>query len=354
MPILPGPFLDAAALFDGPEPPRLETAGLRLRPWTPDDAPAVRAVYADPDVRRWHARTLVDDDEARALIAGWTGEWSARTGAHWAVEDAQGRLVGRVALSDIDDRDGTAELGYWTAPAARGRGVAVAAVGAVVRWAADGGLWRLEIEHAAGNLASCRVAERSGFELEGVKRASALHEDGFHDMHVHVAFPRRDPRWSRPVPSCGGVVGAGRPAGVVVRAARGRDIDAVWPLVADFAVTATPTRAGFERGFGAAVARPDLRVLVAEEGGVVVGYLLAQLEATFFADGPVAWVQEVMVAEDRRGSGTGRALVRAAEDWARDAGATSVSLASRRAGGFYEALGYAASATFYKRGLGGA
>lgn len=195
MPILPGPFLDLAELFDGPEPPRLEAVGgLRLLPWSPDDAPAVRAVYADPEVRRWHARTLDDDEEARALVAGWTAQWGARTGAHWAVEDADGALVGRVALTDVDARDATAEIGYWTVPAARGRGVATAAVVAVVGWARDGRLWRLEIEHSAENVASCRVAERSGFVFEGVKRASALHEDGFHDMHVHVASPLTDPR----------------------------------------------------------------------------------------------------------------------------------------------------------------
>lgn len=42
----------------------------------------------------------------------------------------------------------------------------------------------------------------------------------------------------------------------------------------------------------------------------------------------------------------------AAEDWARDAGAGYVSLASRRAGAFYLALGYEDSAVFFKKGLG--
>jgi GNAT superfamily N-acetyltransferase len=171
-------------------------------------------------------------------------------------------------------------------------------------------------------------------------------------MHVHVAFPRADERWDRAAPACVGVDGAGQLAGVVVRRARADDEATVWPLVEAFAVTATPSRAGFEGAFRGALTRPDVRVLVAEESGVVVGYLLAQLEPTFFADGPVAWVQEVMVAEGRRGSGVGRALVRAAEAWAREAGAVSVSLASRRAGGFYEALGYVASATFYQRSPG--
>ena len=226
-------------------------------------------MYADPDVRRWHARTLEDDDEARQLVAGWTGEWGARTGAHLAVDDDDGALVGRVSLVDVDGRDGTAEIGYCTAPDARGRGVATAAVEAVVGWAKAGGLRRLEIEHAVGDAASCRVAARSGFALEGVE--------------------------------------------------------------------------------------PDAPVLVAEAGGAVLGYLLAQLQPTFFADAPVAWVQEVVVAADRRGTGgVGRALVRAVEAWAAECGAAYVSLASRRAGDFYRAIGYDASATFYRRAVEGA
>ncbi|GAA4829753.1 hypothetical protein GCM10023221_01410 [Luteimicrobium xylanilyticum] len=348
MPILPGPTVDLAALFSAPAPPVLRArGGLRLRPWTPDDAPAVRAVYADPDVRRWHARTVEDDDEARELVAGWTGEWGARTGAHWAVDDDGGALVGRVTLVDVDGRDGTAEIGYWTAPDARGRGVATAAVEAVVGWAKAGGLRRLEIEHAVGNVASCRVAARSGFALEGVERASALHEDGFHDMHVHVLFPRPDERPGSPA-----ALGS---AGVVVRSAQCGDAAALWPLVDGFASTATPTRAGFATALAATVIRPDARVLVAEAGGAVVGYLLAQLQPTFFADAPVAWVQEVVVAADRRGTGgVGRALVRAVEAWAAECGAAYVSLASRRAGDFYRAIGYDASATFYKRAVEGA
>jgi len=350
MPILPGPTLDLAALFAEPAPPVLSArGGLRLRPWRPDDAPAVRVVYADPEVRRWHARTVVDDDEARDLIAGWTAAWGDRTGAHWAVEDQAGALAGRVTLVDVDDRDGTAEIGYWTAPGARGRGVATAAVEAAVAWAEAGGLRRLEIEHASGNGGSCRVAQRSGFALEGVKRASALHEDGFHDMHVHVRFTAADAGPGRRATSRPGVLaGDGLPT---VRRARLDDTDALWPLVEAFASTTTPTHERFTTTFAAVVLRPDVRVLVAQEGGAVVGYLLAQLQPTFFADGPVAWVQEVMVDERVRGAGVGRALMSAAEDWARDRGAAYVALASRRAGGFYEALGYAPSATFYKRAL---
>lgn len=52
-----------------------------------------------------------------------------------------------------------------------------------------------------------------------------------------------------------------------------------------------------------------------------------------------------------RGRGVGRGLMAAAEAWAAARGAAYVSLATRRAGGFYQALGYDDSAVFFKRSL---
>ena len=62
------------------------------------------------------------------------------------------------------------------------------------------GLHRLDLIHATGNLASCRVAAEAGFALEGTMRQHARHEDGWHDMHLHVRLrvtARDDP--SRPI-----------------------------------------------------------------------------------------------------------------------------------------------------------
>ena len=117
----------------------------------------------------------------------------------------------------------------------------------------------------------------------------------------------------------------------------------------DFAVSYEPEAGVFGRSFTALLARPDTLVAIAEEGRSVVGYLLASHHGTFFANGPVAWVEELMVAQPARGSGVGRALVGAAEDWARAVPCAYVALASRRSGAFYEALGYDASATFLRK-----
>jgi RimJ/RimL family protein N-acetyltransferase len=42
------------------------------------------------------------------------------------------------------------------------------------------------VQHSTVNAASCRVAERAGFALEGTKRSEAWHTDGWHDMHLHA------------------------------------------------------------------------------------------------------------------------------------------------------------------------
>jgi ribosomal-protein-alanine N-acetyltransferase len=146
----------------------------------------VRAVYADPAVEHWHARTLDTDSEAAELVAAWMAGWRTGGRAEWAVvADSDGRLLGRVAVK-VADPDGVGELAYWTAPEARGRRVASASVQAASAWAFSVGYQRLQLVHSVQNLASCRAATLAGYEAEGTLRRSALHADGWHDMHQHV------------------------------------------------------------------------------------------------------------------------------------------------------------------------
>ena len=139
-----------------------------------------------------------------------------------------------------------------------------------------------------------------------------------------------------------------------VRVAVQPDAAAVWPLAAALATSYVPTRAVFERTFTATLADPDAAVLVAEVDRRVVGYLLAFVHPTFFADAPVGWIEELMVDPDHRRSGIGARLVAEAEGWAGGRGAAYLALATRRAADFYTATGYEQSATFYLKLLGSA
>jgi GNAT superfamily N-acetyltransferase len=101
---------------------------------------------------------------------------------------------------------------------------------------------------------------------------------------------------------------------IVIRRARPADRDRLWPLVQDFAASFAPERSAFDRSLDALIAREDTLLVVAEApGSVIAGYLLASHHGTLFANAPVAWVEEVMVAAPARRSGIGPALMAEAE-----------------------------------------
>ena len=138
----------------------------------------------------------------------------------------------------------------------------------------------------------------------------------------------------------------------LIRAARHDDNERVWPLARAFATSFRPERAAFDAAWAQLIGDPRTLLLVADttEHGIV-GYLLADSHLTFLANGPVAWVEELMVDENYRRSGIGRRLIEHAEEWARSIGAAYLALASRRAGPFYLAVDYEDSAVFYRKTL---
>jgi len=187
MPVLVAPAVPVGSLAARPQP-TLTADGVLLRPWSLGDAQAVMDAYQDEAIQRWHVQRADSLAEAREWIAGWQGGWAAETGAHWAVTDAgSGILFGRAALKHLKFSDGTADVAYWTVPAARGKGVCPRAVDAMAAWAFEvAGFHRLDLEHATGNTASCRVAEKADFAVEGVRRSAWLLADGRHDVHAHA------------------------------------------------------------------------------------------------------------------------------------------------------------------------
>jgi GNAT superfamily N-acetyltransferase len=135
----------------------------------------------------------------------------------------------------------------------------------------------------------------------------------------------------------------------VVRAARVGDAGAVAGLAEELAMSFAFRRESFERHFPVLVADGSACLLVAVTGGDCVGYLLGFRHLTFFANGPVGWVEEVAVRDGQRGRGTGRALMAGFEHWAEGHGCALVALATRRAAPFYRALGYEESAAYFRK-----
>ncbi|HEY3240403.1 MAG TPA: GNAT family N-acetyltransferase, partial [Acidimicrobiia bacterium] len=159
-------------------PGGLTAGGLVLRPWQGADAPALIVAVDDPEIHRWldtipHPYTSADAEEflftTRRDLTEGRGVGVAVTG--------EGGLLGAIGLRLPAENPGVGEVGYWVAAAARGRGVATTAARALSDWALDDlGLRRVELYAAVDNAASRAVAERAGFEWEGIRRAwRAIH-----------------------------------------------------------------------------------------------------------------------------------------------------------------------------------
>lgn len=182
--------------------------GWELRPWQPGDAGALLAASQDPAIRLWNRLVVNSAAEAVERIERMHQRWQAELSAIWAIARPGGEAAGLIGWGDIDLAGGSAELFYWLLPAARGAGVAVEATERVSRWALDElGLHRLRLCHSVTNTASCRVADRAGYTLEGTMRSALLHADGWHDQHLHAliqtrAVPSGSCRVAEGLPGC--------------------------------------------------------------------------------------------------------------------------------------------------------
>lgn len=153
--------------------PVIETARLRLRPLTDDDAPALFALFSEPEVvRYWSSPAMREIAEARTLIREVREEFATGALHEWALErrDAPG-LIGTCTLAHLSPENRRGEIGYALHPDAQGRGFMGEALDALVAHAFDGlGLHRLEADVDPRNAASMRSLARLGFVQEGLLR----------------------------------------------------------------------------------------------------------------------------------------------------------------------------------------
>ncbi|MBO2446140.1 GNAT family N-acetyltransferase [Actinomadura barringtoniae] len=192
MPSIVPPVVPSGRLSAADQPTIKTGTGLELRPWTARDAPLLYAARQDEGVRRWSMRAIDSVSEAEELIASFGSGWKAEKSAAWAVT-RDGEVLGHVGLRTISLDDGVAECAYWVLPAARGRGIAPQSLLALSNWCFETvGLHRIELYHSTRNAASCQVAEKTGYALEGTLREALRHEDGWHDMHIHARLDERD------------------------------------------------------------------------------------------------------------------------------------------------------------------
>lgn len=179
--------------------PALADDLIRLRAWAEADLRPAMAAKRDPDVLRFtRVPERETEDDHRAFVARQESERRAGETLSFVVADAASdAFLGTISLLRFDWASSRGEIGYWLAPSARGRGVAVRAVRLLAPWAfTELGLARIDLLAAIDNDASQRVAERSGFVREGVLRSYEEHRGERRDLVIFSLLPsdRRGPK----------------------------------------------------------------------------------------------------------------------------------------------------------------
>ena len=174
-----------------------------LRPWSRADARFMAEASADPATRRYngaHDRQgrpapPPSDEDAETVIDQFTENWrefaatGAPSGVAFAIADARsGELIGCCGVDDWTGED-VAQIGYWIAAPARGRGYATRATILLTRWLFELGAARVFLTIVAGNEDSAAVARRAGFVHEGTMRSHAVWQGQRCDVLWFAALP---------------------------------------------------------------------------------------------------------------------------------------------------------------------
>jgi RimJ/RimL family protein N-acetyltransferase len=161
--------------------------GFVLRPFGRADIAPDRAAVDDPSSARWVNTVPSDDDES--LLRGLESEREAGRMLTLTIADpVDDRYLGAIVLFKRENDIG--EIAYVVAPSERGRGLASEAVSAVGDWAFEAlGLARLQLRIDPENDASHRVAERAGYQREGVLRAAFVVRGRRADVVMYSRLP---------------------------------------------------------------------------------------------------------------------------------------------------------------------
>lgn len=175
-------------------PIALRTERLRLRPYRADDAPALYTLMAYERTRlaqNFSRMTreitsvaaaehyIFDQEVARSRRAAYAfGLFCSTTGTY----------AGHVVLKHLSRRHYQAEGAYFLAASHEGRGLMCEAWEGVLAFAYDAlGLERVYVRILTDNTRSVRLAERCGFQREGVMRRAFRHTDGqYGDVYLYA------------------------------------------------------------------------------------------------------------------------------------------------------------------------
>lgn len=154
--------------------PELRTVRFLLRRIVASDLPAVYAGLSDPLVIAHYGVSYDSLEATREQMEWFESIYANGTGVWWGICDPANPsvLLGACGLNDLVRQHRRAELGYWLFPMHWGKAIASECLSALLAYALGPlALHRIGAEVDLDNDRSCRLLERLGFTLEGIRRA---------------------------------------------------------------------------------------------------------------------------------------------------------------------------------------
>jgi ribosomal-protein-alanine N-acetyltransferase len=160
---------------------------LTLRYATADDAAALYALGADPEVTKFFSwGPYTDLEQPAGYIAGLEAERERGERLDFLIVDPSHGPIGVIGLVELSHRDRRAVVGTWLGRAHWGSGANVAAKALIFHLAFGPlGLERLGAYADLDNPRSQAALAKLGFEREGVLRRYHRHGDQVHDVIVY-------------------------------------------------------------------------------------------------------------------------------------------------------------------------
>jgi RimJ/RimL family protein N-acetyltransferase len=174
--------------------PVLADEAIRLVPLTAAHAPGVAELIEDRDVRTY---TRIPTEPPAGYESAWVERyeegWRDGSRAGFAIESHDGEFLGLGLFVHLEREGRQGEIGYVVGPAARGKGVATRTLRLLTEWGfSELGLERIELWIDIENAGSERVAERAGYQREGIQRSHWFKEDIRRDFGIWSRL-RTDP-----------------------------------------------------------------------------------------------------------------------------------------------------------------
>lgn len=177
--------------------PTLESSSVLLRPMRPSDAEDIYRACQDPEIPKF---TTVPSDYSMDLAINFAGERNIashanRTELVFVIEssvlkaETGNGFSGVISLHTIDIPNHRAEIGYWIAKEARGKGIGTKAAELITEY----GLMTMGFRRISGlvdnrNDASKKLLLNAGYKFEGTLERYVTRRDGIQiDMAIFAA-----------------------------------------------------------------------------------------------------------------------------------------------------------------------